>query len=279
LGGLARRVGFTNAFRKAFTNIPVMEVSVGGIFNDQGITADPPFRDVVVQNDYAVRGYSMYPFDAANVTYTDLRVLHPNFKIGQSKKAMAEFPALRSMISGNLIPATDKKTSVAIPPYIIREIKSPRAPKGKIRVGITSFSEPGPGEDTGFVWRDPMVAAKEILPKLRKEVDVVIVLAYLPIDQAKQLAQDHQGEIDVVIAGHVQPFVLPIEKIGNVNFVVNNYETKFLGELRLSFGKDGERWFTNRFIVLDDKISDQPAAAKIAEEAKAAIETARRGGQ
>jgi 2',3'-cyclic-nucleotide 2'-phosphodiesterase (5'-nucleotidase family) len=279
MGGLARRVGFTQAFRKAFTNIPVLEVSVGNIFNDQGITSDPPFRDVVVQNDYAMKGYSKYPFDAANVNFNDLRVLYPNFKLGQQKKAMTDFPALKSMVAGNLMPAVDKKTQAPIQPFIIREIAAPRAPKGKLRIGITSFSEPGPGEETGYVWRDPLAAAKEILPKLRKQVDVVIVLAYLPIEQAKQLAQENQDTIDVVVAGHVQPFLLPVEKVGNVNFVVNNYETKFLGELRMYFGKDGERWFTNRFITLDDKVPDQPDAAKIAEEAKAAIETVRRGGQ
>lgn len=257
----------------------MLEVSVGNIFNDQGITSDPPFRDVVVQNEYALKGYSKYPFDAANVNFTDLRVLHPNFTLANQKKAMAEYPALKAMVAGNLMPATDKKTQAPIQPFIIREIVAPRAPKGKLRVGITSFSEPGPGENTGYVWRDPLVAAKEILPRLRKQVDVVIVLAYLPIDQAKQLAQENQDTIDVVVAGHVQPFLLPVEKIGNVNFVVNNYETKFLGELRMYFGKDGERWYTNRFIILDDKVPDQPDAAKIVEEAKAAIETARRGGQ
>lgn len=274
MGGLARRVSYTQAFRKAFADIPVLELSVGGVFNDQGVTATPPFRDVVVQNDFALRGYSRFAFDALNVTYQDLRVIHPYLKLDQAK-APDEFSVLKTLVSANLTAATDKKTHRAVSPYVIRELSSARFPKGKLRVGVTGVSEQAPSDGTGYVWRDPKKALQEVLPELRKKSDLVIVLAYLPVEDAKKLAAE-TPEADAFVVGYTQPFALPIEAVDKVQVVVNNYETKFMGDLRVHFGKDGEKSYTNRFIALDTLIPDEPEAAKLASEAKQAIDAARR---
>ncbi|MFQ3581699.1 MAG: hypothetical protein SNJ49_07330, partial [Chloracidobacterium sp.] len=164
-GGLHRRVTMAKAFRATYDQIPLLELSVGAIFNDQGVLLNPPFKDVVVQNDYALRGYSAYPFDAVNLTYQDLRVLHKYFSTGEAKRAAADFPILGTYVSANAMPAANEKTHVALPRFIVKEVKSPRLPKNhKLRIGITGVCEPAPSEGTGYVWRDPATALKEVLP-------------------------------------------------------------------------------------------------------------------
>lgn len=133
------------------------------------------------------------------------------------------------MFRPNATPAVNEKTHVPLPRYIIKEVKSPYIPKNhKLRIGITGVCEQAPSEGTGYVWRDPAIALKEVLPELRKQADVVVVLAYLPLDQAKALAAELEG-IDVMVVGHTQPSLLTLETVGNTAVVVNNYETKALG--------------------------------------------------
>lgn len=254
----------------------MLELSVGAIFNDQGVLLNPPFKDVLVQNDYALRGYSAYPFDAVNLTYQDLRVLHKYFTTNAAKQSATDFPVLKAYLSANAIPAANEKTHIALPRFIVKEIKSPRLPKGgTLRIGITGVCEQAPSEGTGYVWRDPAAALKEVLPELKKQADIVVVLAYLPLDQAKTLAAELEG-VDVMIVGHTQPSLLTLETIGDTALVVNNYETKALGELRAYLTDDGKRTYRSRFILLDATIPSEPNALKIVKDAKAAIEEARR---
>ncbi len=275
-GGLHRRVMLAKAFREAFPQTPLLELSVGAMFNDQGVLLNPPFKDVLVQNEYALRGYSAYPFDAINLTYQDLRVLHRYFTTQAAKQATTDFPVLKAYLSANATPAADKKTHITLPRFLIKEVTSPRFSKGgKLRIGITGVCEPAPSEGTGYVWRDPATALKEVLPDLRARADVVVVLAYLPLDQAKALAAE-LTDVDVMIVGHTQPSLLTLETVGETALVVNNYETKALGELRAYVTNDGQRTYRSRFIMLDASIPSEPNALKIVKDAKAAIEEARR---
>lgn len=275
MGGLARRLAYVGGYRSLFPETAVMQLGVGNDFNDQGVYSDPPFRDVMALNEHALRGYSKFPYDAANLSYQDLRVVAQYFKTASNKQAVGEFPVLKTLVSANVAPGADKKAVVPFQPYLIREIKAPRAPKGVIRVGITGFSEQLPSEETGFVWRDPMTAAKDVLPALRKQVDVLIVLTYMSQEQSRALAEAHQ-EIDVMITGHTISMPEPLEKVGKVNYLISNFETKFMGELHLVFDRNGGLTCANRYVGLDETVPDQPDAAKLRDDQKAAVDEARR---
>lgn len=274
MGGLARRVSYTQAFRKLFPTTPVLELNVGYYLNDAGANYTPPLKDIAAQNHYALQGYSQFPFDAANISFHDLPYLSQWLTKEQEKTALIEFPGLKTMISANLTPEVSAQSHLPVVPYVIREVKSPRLPKGKIKVGIVGLSEPAPAAHLGYVWRDPEKAAREVLPELRKKVNLLIVLAYMPVDKAKLLATSCQ-EADVVISGFNQPYVSPIEPIGNVSFITSFSETKQLGELRVKFDKAGKPTFLNRYVPLDSFIPDDAQAASVVAEAKAAIEKAR----
>ncbi len=250
-----------------------MELNVGYHLNDMGAGAG--FKDIEVQNMNAIKAYGQYPFDAANVSFHDLPVLAPFLKVDSQKTAAVDIPFFKSLVSANLVPEADQKTHVPVAPYVIREVKTPRAPRGKIRIGIIGFSEPSPMQGTGYVWRDPDVAAREVLPKLRKQVDLVIVMAYMPLDKAKVFAEQLSGA-DVTIAAYGQSYVSPLEKIGETNFLVSFFETKFLGELRIYFGPKGAIRYDNRFVVLDAQVPDDPTAAKMVTETRDAMDAARK---
>lgn len=274
MGGLARRLSYIGGYRQFFPETPVLDLSVGNIFNDQGVNSDPPFRDVLALNDHALRGYSRFGYDVANLSHQDLRVIGQYYKTARYRQAIGEYPVLKTIVSANVSPV-DKKAVTAITPYVIHEIKSARAPKGVIRVGITGFSEQSPSDETGFVWRDPMVAAKEVIPALRKQVDVVIVLSYMTPEQSRQLAEAFQ-DIDVMITGHTIAMPAQLEKVGKVNYLISNFETKFLGELHLVFDRSGGFAGVNRYVGMDETIPDQPEAAKLRDAQKAAVDEARR---
>lgn len=274
MGGLPRRMAFIGGYRELFPDTPALDLSVGNIFNDQGVNADPPFRDVIALNDHALRAYSRFQYDVTNLSHQDLRVIGQYYKTARYKQAVGEYPVLKTIVSANVSPV-DKKGATGFTPYVIREIKSSRAPKGVIRVGITGFSEQSPSDETGFVWRDPMVAAREVLPVLRKQVDVLVVLAYMTPEQSRQLAEAFQ-DVDVMITGHTIAMPAPLEKVGKVNYLIGNFETKFLGELHLVFDRNGGVVGVNRYVGMDEAIPDQPEAAKLRDAQKAAIDEARR---
>lgn len=274
MGGLARLAGYAQGFRETYPATPFLEVNVGNFLNDAGANYTPPLKDIEVQNLYALRGYSQFPFDAANISFHDLPYLSRYLTKDQQKTAPVEFPVLKTLISANLTPEAAANSHLPVLPYIIREVKSPRLPKGKIKVGIVGLSEPAPASHLGYLWRDPEKAAREVLPELRKAVDVLVVVAYMPVDKAKLLATSCQ-EADVMISAFGQTYQVPLEKIGNVAFVTNFNETKFLGELRVKFDAAGKPEITNRYVGLDAVVPDNPTAAALVNEAVAAIDKAR----
>lgn len=75
MGGLARLAGYAQGFRETYPATPFLEVNVGNFLNDAGANYTPPLKDIEVQNLYALRGYSQFPFDAANISFHDLPYL------------------------------------------------------------------------------------------------------------------------------------------------------------------------------------------------------------
>lgn len=55
--------------------------------------------------------------------------------------------------------------------------------------------------EEGFIVRDPLEVAKEIVPRLRAQADLVVLISHLGMDLDRQLAREVPG-VDVIVGGH-----------------------------------------------------------------------------
>src|SRR5262244_2838984 len=73
LGGVARRVGYINAFRKRSPDAAILQVDAGYIFSDeQGSGGAGLSADARLMNDWIVRANEVMNLDVVNLGYRDL---------------------------------------------------------------------------------------------------------------------------------------------------------------------------------------------------------------
>ncbi len=256
----------------------MLNVDVGHMFSDEfDIAHQENLReDAVVMNDWMLKGFSKYKLDAANISYRDLRYGSVMFAKDKYDARIKETPMIDEMVSANLIPAKDLDKVNAPKPYIIREISGKRfGSKSSVKVGFIGLTQPGPGEKTGFVISEPLEKIKQVLPEVRAKVDIVVVLAYLPLELSRKMAQDNPG-IDVIIAANAMPQPPTAQREGKTVIVYSVNQSKSLGELRLYLDAEGHiSDYLNRYIVLDTAIPDMADAQKMIETSKSEIAAAR----
>ncbi len=126
---------------------------------------------------------------------------------------------------------------------------------------------------------DPIEAAKQMVPDLRKQADVVVAVTHLGSPVDKRLAAAVPG-IDLILGGHTHdtfPEGVPVKAPDGKSVLVcqaGEY-MKFLGRVDLKMARDGAAWrvasITDTLVPLDDKIKlDPTVTALIARQAAAA---------
>lgn len=275
-GGLARRVSYVSAFKDKFKDkIPSLHIDVGHIFNDEADISHPDIlqQDSITMNDWIRKGFSQFKLDAVNISFRDL----PYSAMVMAKDKYASYAKETSMvedlISANVIPATDLNKTIAPKPYVIREVEGSRfGNKKSIKVGFIGLTEAGPGGQSGLVIADPLNRLKQILPEVRAKADIVVLLGYLPLATSKQIAHDNVG-IDIIIAANATPIPPIAQREGDTVIVYSVNQTKSLGELHLFLDQNGHiKDYLNRYISLDKVIPDNPQAAQLNDQAKAAVD-------
>ncbi len=283
MGGLARRVSYVEAFKNKYKDkIPALHVDVGHIFSDEPFLVDANVlsEEVVVMNDWMVKGFNQFKLDAINLSFRDLIYSKKIFAKDNYDTRVKETPFLAEMLSANTITGAEATDKLNLPkPYVIKEITGKRLHNtsggNTYKVGFIGLTQPGVDDKTGFSVEDPLQKIKQILPEVRTKVDLVVVLGYMPLEMAKQLAQENQ-DIDVIIVANdmTQP---PVgQREGNTVIVYATHQTKALGELRLYLDEKGKVTdYFNRQVALDSLIPDQTTAAEVVKNSKAEIDQAR----
>ncbi|MHB1457605.1 MAG: bifunctional metallophosphatase/5'-nucleotidase [Armatimonadota bacterium] len=255
IGGIARRATLINQIR---------ETTHGNTFVvDAGDALDgTPFSvEYMGEADFAAMstaGYQMrtngnHEFSAS------LKEFIQNIKTGG-------FP----VIDANVI---DKKTSKpALPEYEIIEING-------IKVaffGLTTDASTYKAAKEGFTFVDPLQTAKQLVPVLRQQADLVIGITHIGYDQDIKLAQDVDG-IDVIVGGHshtrlAEPTFVSKDssiqafKVGGTVIVQNFQWGGELGRLDLRIRKDNGKAtlmsYDGELIPVTSDIKDDPATAK-----------------
>jgi 2',3'-cyclic-nucleotide 2'-phosphodiesterase (5'-nucleotidase family) len=270
LGGVARRLGYINAFRRRSPEAATLLADVGNIFSDDLNEKGSDLRaDARLMNDWIVRANELMPLDVVNLSYRDLRygrtALDPQSSIR---------PLKSSLISANVKAGGGTRGAPA--PYVIKTVTGARL-KRPVRIALIGLTDLPPDDAkagvaaSGYTISDPLVAAREALDAVREEADVTVIVGYLKLSTANRLAL-RNDDIDVIIASDGRGLVPDPKQVNNALIVYASKETKHLGELRFYTDAEGvvDR-FTARYVELDEVIPDDPELLAVTKRARSEI--------
>jgi 2',3'-cyclic-nucleotide 2'-phosphodiesterase (5'-nucleotidase family) len=273
LGGVARRMGYINAFRKRSPDAAVLQVDAGYIFSDDRNLDGTDLReDARVMNDWIVRANEAMNLDLVNLGYRDLAYAASLLKPGAKL-----VPEKSTLISANIKAADGSRTSPA--PYVIKTVTGKRLQK-PVRIAFIGLTDLAPDErkdavaGSGFAIEDPFAAAKAALAEVRDKADVTAIVGFLRLQTANKLAMQNP-DLDLIVAAEERGIVFDPKQVNNALIVYAAKETKHLGELRFYTDAQGvvER-FTARYVELDGIIPDDPQMAEITAQARKEIDVA-----
>lgn len=262
-GGLARRVGYVEAFKKKFKETPVVQVEGGSFsFGSGGY----PAADL--RNEQAARAFSRFPPDVINIGRDDLPYAHKLLARDGLSDRIQRLPMIKNFISANGVFGPEAAPPA---PYLIKEVAGPRIYGGKKRikigfVGVAAPTNPGGGIIDATVTNIFETTTRVVL-KARKECDVLVIVAYCDLASALRLASENL-EADVVIAADSGGIYNP-RRVGNTLVVSAAPGNVQESDLRLYFDKDGQISYKFRATDLDVLVPVDPAAAAFAEAARA----------
>jgi 2',3'-cyclic-nucleotide 2'-phosphodiesterase (5'-nucleotidase family) len=270
MGGLARRVSYTKAFKhRSNLEVPTVSVDAGNLFSDDRFTANQLPGEVMTKNKWVVKGYGDFHQDAANIGYSDIPYLAELLKKDGYDARLQELPFIARLVSANLQPVDDQHNAPA--PYVIREITLKRGDPGRaLRIGIVGFTEGKPlmGNEAEYLYagyriEDPFAAARRVIPELKQKVDFIVALAYMPQDKAQRLANEN-ADIDTIIGARQINSMDEAQHFNRATITYAYNQTKYLGELRVYVKSDGSiENQVNRFVGLDSNIPDDPDALEV----------------
>lgn len=271
LGGVARRVGYIDAFRRRSPEAAVLQVDAGYIFSaERNADGSDLKEDALLMNDWIVRANEVMNLDVVNLAWLDLayagHLLRPNAPLKPEKTAL---------ISANIKAVDGSRISPA--PYVIRIVTGKRLPR-PVRIAFIGVSDRVPedraGEiaGSGFIIEDPLAAVKAALAEVHDKADVTVVTGFLSLPMVNRLARQND-DLDIIINAEERGLVPDPRQINNALVVFAARETKHLGELRLYVDREGmvDR-FTVRYVELDEIIPDDPQMARMTRQARSEID-------
>lgn len=195
-----------------------------------------------------------------------------NNTAGQVKKLVkdAQFKFLCANVK-------DRKTGEPLcPPSTIIE-------RGGVKIAlfglVTYDTRTYPAAEEGIDVLEPVEIAKALVPELRKQADVVILLSHLGIQDEERIARQVPG-IDAIIGGHshtrlTEPRFIPWQgwqeaktpNLGATIMVQAHQWGGEIGRLDLLFGRDAD---TNAWTVIGYKGQLIPVTSEVPEEPKTA---------
>lgn len=266
LGGIARRLGYINAYRKRTPDAATMMVDAGHIFSDEAGESGELNADAKLMNDWIVRANEQMEMAVVNLAHRDLKYAERLF---DAKAALK--PEKATLLSANI-----KKPGLTIAPYTIKTAIAKRLKK-PLRIAFIGLSELPPDNKKeafakqGFTFADPLETAKATLAEIGDQADVNIIIGYFKPGTANKLAMQNH-DVDLIIAYDERGFVHEPKQVNNALVLYASHQSKYLGELRFYADARGEiENFTNRYVELDSVIPDDPAMLETTKKARAEI--------
>ena len=196
------------------------------------------------------RGLAMV--EAINLMGYDALALGPmELQLSEAELRQVIAQAKFKVLSANIV--VQSTGQLLAEPYTVVKV-------GEYRVGLLGLTG-ADARNTALTVKDPLATAREYVPKLAQEANLVVVLssAGLPINQ--QIAAQVPGIDAIVSAGGQptkldQPQVIPPSK---TLLVQSGYEGRWLGVLRLLLdGKGKLADYTGELWLLNQNFADDP---------------------
>ena len=269
LGGVARRMGYINAFRNRSPGAATIQVDAGYIFSDDRDTEGKKLRaDAELMNNWIVKANEQLPIEVVNLSYRDLPYA--------STLLLASRTPGRAQFVGANIRATSN-AHISPLPYVIKTVTAKRL-SSPVKIAFIGLTDVAPDEQqkaaieaSGFTIDDPVARAKTVLEEVKDKADVAVIVGYLKITTANRIATQND-DLDVIIASDGRGLVPDPKQVNNALILYASKETKHLGELRLYTDSTGVvDKFTARYIELDDVIADDPLLGRTTLQARKEI--------
>ena len=262
-GGMAYRFAYSEGFRAEYPDVATVQVDAGNSLvmptDDQGTE----LKDLVAKNEAMLTAFERLGFDVVNITSHDIEAV-ATFLADQKKGR----PLVSKMVSANLVPV--REGAGRPNPYVVVELKSNRL-STPIRVAFTGVTERTAAAATaGYEVMRPIQAISMVVEAARKEVDLVVVLAFLDKEAAAEIIEHIGDKIDHMIVAH--PTVRDLEPEGKVSY--GRYKAMHLGELRLKFAEKRLASAATRYVKMYEPLPRHELADQLAKDAKEAIKGA-----
>jgi hypothetical protein len=285
MGGLARRVGYSNELSKLTSGqVPILQVDAGHFFSDV-VGEKGMATDTRIKNSWMLRAFAALGLTAANVGFRDIPYLSMVMESAGFEERLKQYPALGALVSANVEPADASKRGFK--PYVVREVTGGRLGSKPIRVGFLGLTEvPATAKNVkgrwildGFAIAEPVAVAAKLVPELRARCDLLVVLAYVDRNTAQRLGTTVPG-IDAIVAARQYNLYNGVDEAGDAVVVYASNQTKHLGELRLYRDEKEPAGaisnYIHRDVPLDAAIPDDPATLKLVYDARAEFTRAQR---
>ncbi|HEU4388676.1 MAG TPA: hypothetical protein VFV34_12820 [Blastocatellia bacterium] len=262
-GGLARRVGYVEGFKKKFPKTPVLQVEAGNFLTDATDYKGQMTPATLLQNEQVIQAISRWKFDAINLARTDIPYASTLFRTEGIKERLTSIPAIKDITSANTVL---DDTPFRPAPYVLKEIRGPRI-KGKLRIAFVGLTEPqrmSEGMDSRV--SDPLLAAHRVVPEARTKSDVLIIVAHVEHETAMKLAEQNPAA-DLIIAGNCAGLYQP-RTAGKTLVVCAAPGNTHQGDVRAYISKSGEISFAFRSAELNAGVPADPEALAYVENAR-----------
>lgn len=150
------------------------------------------------------------PYDAMCMGNREFHFLESGIN---SKTSRADFP----IVSANLRRANSPEETAGALSFLTFHPKN-------LRVTVFALSVPCITERmlvkkvSDYYFVQPMKAAAELVPMLRKESDILIALTHIGIQQDRELAENVPG-IDIILGGHTHTITDKPERVGDTTIL------------------------------------------------------------
>lgn len=176
-------------------------------------------------------------------------------------------PFLKEMIQKYDLPFTsanvvDRATGeLILPEYLVVE-------KNGIKFGLVSVLGPNhkiitmTDTDSGLDIKDPVATLREVLPRMRKEVDTVVLLGHLGEGDTETVIKEVKG-IDICVMGHTFRTLKTERIVDDTVILAAPHEGRFMGRADVFVNQpDGKVMAVEvNLTSLDDKVEDDPEMA------------------
>jgi 2',3'-cyclic-nucleotide 2'-phosphodiesterase (5'-nucleotidase family) len=246
-GGLARRATFIDSLRTA---------NGGALLLDGGDYAHPTLTTDDRVNAFILGVMGELNYDA--MTLGELE-LYRGVEYVQSITKSSKTPIVLANVKYS---ATGKPVGQR---FLVREVKG--VSYGIIGILGQDFGDGNEKfKELGFTVEDPFQAAQKLVPEVRKQADLVVVLAHLGSSDAQRLPKAVRG-IDLVILGHY-PGSVAASRVEDAVAVRPGQRGEYVGETKLVVNPENKIVsFTGDAVALSVKtIQEEP---RIAAEIKA----------